>query len=49
LDTYSEKLCGEKLSGLGAGDMAQKSRLFVTVVEDLGLVPSTHVMAHSSL
>lgn len=29
--------------------MVQQSRMLVTLVEDLGLVPSTHAMAYNGL
>lgn len=31
----------------GAGEMAQRSRTLVTLVEDLGSVPSIHIVVHN--
>lgn len=33
----------------GAGEMAQKKRTMAALPEDLGWIPSTHIVAHSQL
>lgn len=34
---------------MGNGEMALRLRALVALVEDLGLIPNTHMMAHNHL
>jgi hypothetical protein len=36
----------KKLKSVGIGDMALQVRALAALAEDLGLLPSTHVVAH---